>query len=417
MIISILLALLLQAKPKPPVEFTRPNVILVILDDIGAHDIEVVDTPTIDMIANGGLNFRRGYAMPICAATRRTMMFGDYWERSGPICSTSISMDTPQSNWISIPNTFERQKYNTALFGKWHLGNNRYGMPWQMTPRLGPYEFDDTFAVVPGNVASICAGFEGDYYSWLSVENDISFVETRYQTIALRDDFIKWWQSTDGPKFAYVSFQAAHAPFDEPPAELLPYLPDPIGKSPNRIQFEKLIISLDFILSQMLSVVDMDNTYIIVVGDNGTPPNAIGPGQINTKVKTSPYEGGINVPFIIYGPGITPGISNSIVSIVDILPTISNILNIPYDTIDGVSLMPVLSDPNVEVHDHIFASNDGDRAVVQSQYKLIRLQNIEKFFDLSADPQENNPIGPALIDPAIVQSLRDAMNLYINRGL
>jgi len=417
MILAIFLGLLLQGKPKPLIVFERPNIIFVILDDVGDHDINVVDTPTIDSIANAGLNFRRGYSMPVCAATRRTFMFGDYAESAGPICQNNGNALTPEANWISIPSIFEMQKYNTALFGKWHLGTNSFGMPWQMTPRLEPYEFDDTFAVVPGNVSSLCAGFEGDYYSWLSVENDFSFIEDEYQTVVLRDKFIAWWQDTVGPKFAYVSFQAAHAPFNEPPAELLPYLPDPTGKTANRIQFEKLIISIDFVLSQMLSVVDIQNTYIILIGDNGTPPNAIGPGQISTKVKTSPYEGGIRVPFMIAGPGITPGTSDSLVSVVDILPTLGALLNVPEDVVDGVSLLPVLQNSTAVVHDHVFASNDGDRAVIQSRFKLIRLQGVEKFFDLSVDPQENSPVNPSLIDPLIVASLRDAMAGYIQRGL
>jgi len=415
MIISFILAAFLQTKN--PIAFERPNVILVILDDVGAHDIDVVDTPTIDNIANIGVKFNRGYAMPVCAATRRTLMFGDYAESSGPICQDQSNVQTPAIDWVSIPYSFEKQRYNTALFGKWHLGTNRLNMPWQMTPRLVPYEFDSTFAVVPGNVSAICIGFEGDYYGWLCVENDVSFVETTYQTLVMRDKFIQWWQGVVGPKFAYVSFQAAHAPFNDPPAELLPYLPDPTGKTSNRFIFEKMIISIDVALSQMLSVVDMENTYIILVGDNGTPPNAIGPGQVNTKVKTSPYEGGINVPFIIAGPGITPGISNSIVSVVDILPTIENILHMPQNAIDGVSLMPILDNPTIAVHDHIFASNEGDRAVVQSRYKLIRLQDVEKFFDLSIDPSENIPINPLTIDPVIITALRNAMNSYIQRGL
>lgn len=399
-----------------PAASARPSVILVVLDDIGATDLELVHTPTLADLARKGRSFRRGYAMPLCASARRTLMFGDYWESSGPFCTHVPTSDTPDVGWFSLPKVFESDAYDTALFGKWHLGTNDVGQPWQATPEL--HGFDRTFAVVPANVASPCDGFEGDYYSWLCVQDGLSFVETRYQTLVLRDDFIAWWSSTLGPKFAMVSFQAAHAPFDDPPAELLPHLPPGgPGRTPTRIQFEKLVISLDTALGQMLSFVDLADTYVIVVGDNGTPPNAIGPGQVRDKVKGTPYEGGVRVPFFFVGPGIRPGPSDALVSIVDVLPTLADLFGVARTLPDGRSLVPLLKSPSAAVREHVFVSNEGDRAVIQARYKLIRLDDRERFFDLALDPREESPIPPSLVDAAVVRSLRKAMSAYLRRGL
>jgi arylsulfatase A-like enzyme len=411
MILSLLLSIFLQQTVKPE-GLTRPNVLIVILDDVGKYDTDRVDVPTIDMLAAGGRNFIRGYAMPVCAPARATLMYGIYDESLGPTCSNTPSSETPDTNAFSLANLFNDRGYNTAMFGKWHLGTNNVGMPWQMTPELEG--FDSVFAMIPGNVSAECDGFEGDYYNWLAVENGVSYVENRYHTLVMRDKFMDWWSQTRGPKFAYVAFQAAHAPFDEPPLELLPYLPQ--GGPGNRTAYEKLIVTIDFTLSQMLSVVDIKSTYIIVIGDNGTPPNATTLEQDRNKVKTTPYEGGIHVPFIIYGPGIIPGDTDALATVADILPTLSDLLGLDA-TIDGVSLLPILKNPAVDVHDHIFASNAGDRAIVQDRYKLIRLQSIERFFDLQNDPNETRPLNPLNMDPGIVATLRKQMNGYIHRGL
>lgn len=343
-------------------------------------------------------------------------MYGEYSRGLGVVCSDSPGANTADSNGFSIVTPFGVNRYGTAFFGKWHMGTNTLGLPWESTAQA--VGFGSSFALVPGNVGGDCDGFEGDYYNWLAIDNGVARLETQYQTLVLRDRFLDWWTRSRGPRFSVVSFQAAHAPFHEPPAELLPYLPQGgAGITAARFDFEKLVITIDFTLSQMLSVVDLRNTYVVLIGDNGTPPNAIGPGQVRAKVKGSPYEGGISVPFIVVGPGIEAGITDSLVSVVDILPTLSELVGVTRDFVDGVSMVPILKDSNATIREHVFASNDGDRAVVQSRYKLIRLGNVERFFDLDADPMENSPISPLLIDPATVLSLRKAMSDYLVRGL
>lgn len=412
--ISILLNLILQFTQPAAAPTRLPNVIVIVLDDVGVYDIARVQTPTIDDLANRGRNFTRAYAMPICAPSRATMMYGIYDESLGPTCSDIPTNETPLSNTFSITTPFKSNGYRTAYFGKWHLGTNRDGLPWEMTPQTRG--FDDTFAIVPGNLDVNCDGFAGDYYNWLAVENGVSYIEHRYHTLVLRDKFIDWWTRTRGPKFAVVSFQAAHSPFQEPPQELLPYLPKQ-DFTPSRFAYEKLIITIDYTLSQILSFVDVQDTYIIIVGDNGTPPNAIGPGQDRNKVKTSPYEGGINVPLIITGPGIVSGNSNSLATIADIAPTFADMFGLDIPQIDGVSLVPVLKDPSTVIHEYVFASNNGDRAIIQSRYKLVRLNNIERFFDLESDPTESNPLDPNTLDTKIVDTMRSLMAEYIARGL
>lgn len=412
-------ALQLASPSMPPVlvDGVAPNVLLIILDDIGQEDIDEVYTPSIDALAHNGIQFHRGYAMPVCAVCRYALMFGRYGESAGSIC-LGPDVNTPDINWPSLPRLFKSAQYNTGLFGKWHLGGNSLGRPWEQTPNL--YGYDVARAVVPGNVeADICqTGFVGSYTDWMRLDDGTLSIETRYNTTVIRNQFMLWWSNTAGAKFACLSFQAAHAPFHDPPAVLVPYQPTGgLGYSGNRIRFEKMIISLDVILQQISTIVSLNNTYVFLIGDNGTPPNARSPQEPPGRYKGTVYEGGLRVPFIVAGPGIQPNtLSNSLVSVVDILPTMADLIGTQIAVPDGLSFKSILNDPIAITRNYVFASLEHDRAIVQDKYKLIRKDTVEEFYNVLIDPLEQNPIDPLTINAAIVQSLRDEMTIYLNRG-
>jgi arylsulfatase A-like enzyme len=418
-LLSVLLALVPQWTNKTP-EGPTPNVLLIIMDDIGFDDISLVETPSIDQLASNGMTFTRATSQPACAATRFSLMFDEYAETAGPVCF-GPNGNTPDVTRPSLPKIFEQRKYSTGFFGKWHLGTNNIGQPWEMTPFL--HGFDAVKAGNPSNInANSCGQGPGDYNNWLRFEDGVSYMNTHYHTTAVRNQFIFWWATNPGPKFAMVSFQAAHTPFHDPPIELLPHLPTGgPGYSQARIKFEKMVISIDTVMKHMAPVVNLKNTYIILIGDNGTPPNAAPPATDRNKLKGTLYQGGIHVPFIIAGPGIPKGtVSDSLVSTVDILATLAELIGATHTPIDGVSLLPILSDPDIEVRDHLFSHNiegsQRQRAVTEQQYKLIRFGAQEFFYDLSVDPDEENALDPSTIDPAIVQFLRDQVQIYIDRG-
>lgn len=415
--IDLLLCLLLQTA-QPIAEETKPNVLIIILDDVGQQDVDAVHTPSIDALAANGLKFNRGYAQPVCAPSRYALMFGKHGQSAGSVCFGPDS-NTPDISWMSLSRFFKNESYNTAFLGKWHLGSNNVGQPWELTPNLHGY--DQVFAGVPGNLsANACGeGFEGTYTNWLCFENGSSFISNQYQTIAARNKFGIWWSRTQGPKFAVLSFQGAHSPFHEPPSNLVPYQPPGgPGYTARRILYEKMIISLDVVIGQLASVVSLNDTYIVLIGDNGTPPDARSPSQTPGRLKTTPYEGGVRVPFIIAGPGIGKNItSNSIVNVVDILPTLAELVGKTVSVVDGVSFYPTLLDPAVQTRDHVFVHNDTSRAVIENRFKLININGSEDFYDLLNDPNENNALPASALDPAIVQRLRDRMNAYTARGL
>ena len=425
------LAVLLLSLAQQAVPQERPSVLFFMLDDVGFQDIipndatPKIDTPTIDGLANNGITFRRAYAQPVCETARFALMFGKYGETAGSVCF-GPDADTPDTNSASLPRVFKAANYATGFFGKWHLGSNFVGVPWQRSPEL--HGFDHVGAGVPSNLgADACGeGFAGDYNNWIRFENGASYLDHHYNTIAIRNQFVLWWVRTTGPKFAYVSFQAAHAPFHDPPAELVPHPPlGGPGYSESRLEFEKMVMSVDTVIEQLIAVLDLSNTYIIVMGDNGTPPSATGPGQDHNKLKGTPYEGGVRVPLILVGPTIPRGIvSDSLVSIVDLTATFADLLDVPLSFQDGVSFKRVLRDPLAKPRDQVFIHHVAEtltgiqrqRAVIQERFKLIRLGGRENFYDLWADPAEEHPLSPAALAEPVVESLRTTMSDYISRG-
>ncbi len=185
MLAAILLCLQGFSEPKPlAAGGARPSVVLVVLDDVGAYDVEHIDTPNLHALAAIGMEFRRAYAMPTCASARSSLFFGTYGRYSGNTCEPP-GPETPDSTRFSLPKCFESRGYSTLFTGKWHLGTNRLGRPWEETPRL--HGFDQVLAGMGQNLADPCdhPGTMG-YDRWVRFDRGPSFIETGYNTTVLR---------------------------------------------------------------------------------------------------------------------------------------------------------------------------------------------------------------------------------------
>src|SRR5262249_41112018 len=140
-----------------------------------------------------------------------------------------------------------------------------------------------------------------------------------YEPPFIRDELLEWWNRTRGSRLAVWAMSLAHPPIHRPPSEELPpgY---PIFLTSVRARYESMLASADLHLGQVLTDVDLATTLVIVVGDNGTPPDAA-PDQRRAKGTT--FERGIRVPLVVAGPGVPHGtVSDKLVHIVDLLPTI-----------------------------------------------------------------------------------------------
>lgn len=389
--------------PSAPRRDALPDVLMIILDDVAASDVELVATPNIDWLASQGVAFRRAYAAPVCVPTRHALFFGQY-QRSGlGVPCRNIEPEAPDHAQISIPKLLKARGYATAAFGKWHLGSNRLG-GWEITPHL--HGFDHWLAGSPDNVSQ-CGGL--NYNDWLRVDDGKSAFTQEYHTTAVRDALLSWWQSTSGPRFAYVGLQAPHVPLHQPPAALLP-TGYPVATT-DRERYEALLVSADWVIGEILGVVDARTTWIFVLGDNGTPPEGVRAGQSTARVKGSTFEDGVRVPFVVSGPGITrPFETEALVHGVDCFATIAELAGAgvpPRSATDSVSFVPCLKSPEARVRQWVFCDWNPQttnnvakqlkrrRALITERWKLRRVgDTIEELYDLERDPNENRPLDP-----------------------
>jgi len=256
-------------------------------------------------------------------------------------------------------------------------------------------------------------------------------------TIALRNSLKAWWQETEGPKFAMVSFRAAHAPFIRPPAEILYDWVDTTPTENPRALFEEEVISVDFVLGELMPTFAED-TVVIYLGDNGTPGevpptpqpkpsrpkfrlqspqltlvDATREDQDPKKVKLSCYEDGVRIPMIITSPSFRSEQrgtqSDALVHLVDLLPSLAEMLQLPFEAkVDGRSFVPALSG-GPSAHDWVYVQHSlhKTRAIISDRYKLLMdMQGEFMFYDLKLDPKEVNPLG---IDSKEAKALRVTM--------
>lgn len=383
-----------------------PNVLVLILDDVALSDVDRLELPTLDRLAEAGVSFRRAYSMPICGPTRYTLMFGRYQRAPlGRPCRDAVK-EAPDTALFSLPKLMKNRGYATGAFGKWHVGSNRDGA-WEATPGL--HGFDVWRAISPSNVTR-CGG--NGYSKWTRVDDGQSRLSTEYHTLAVRDELLGWWRATEGPKFAYVAFQTPHKPVHVPPAELLPAdYPEP---RTNREKFEAMLLSGDLVIGQILDAVDLTNTWVFVLGDNGTPTESVRADQNLGNVKQSTFEDGVRVPFLVHGPGLEHGFrTEALIHTVDLLATLAELTGAPLPAgteTDSLSFAACLRDPAARARSHVYVEYDmGDlmagggrpragnashrrRAVITERWKLRRVGSIEELYDLKTDPGELAPL-------------------------
>lgn len=422
-----------------------PSVLVILGDDFNWTDLESVATPNLDVLAARGMTFSRAYAFPVCSPTRYALLFGRYPRRDGigdiiQFAPPGPDNPTPPLELVSLPESLHTARvwFETAMFGKWHLGANPFFDDRE--PDIGPLNFGaftpnlQGFGTWFGSMGNLA-----DYFAWNSVVNGVFVPSSEYATLALVRAFEAWWQAHPGPRFAYVALHNAHAEYHAPPAELLPAgYPTPVGR---REEFEAMLVSMDLLLGRLLASVDLASTYVFFLSDNGTPRGVSiedcppRPSELFNPfdcAKHTVFEPGVRVPFFAAGPDVLPGTqSAALVSCVDLMATIGELAGVPAPGEDSVSFAPTLRDPSRSsrrfVHTEIFGEFEqfngtpafkAEAAAIGARYKLRRINGTEKLFDLLADPREATPL--PLAEPSLaseLEALRAVLDAPLDRSL
>lgn len=389
--ILILFALLLALASKAE---ERPNILLIIADDLGVDALNgynigsiLPNTPNIDKLRESGVTFTNTWACPACAPTRAAMLTGKYGANSGINTIPGI-LKTDQKSIFKEINELTNNAYKTCVIGKWH--NSR------------PLDIDHPYAHGADDFMGVIGAGVEDYSNWKKVENHESTTCTEYATSYFTDYAAQWINQQTKPWFMWLAHVAPHTPFHVPPGEM--YTSE--NTNSNLQKFMALIESLDYDIGRLLDSIPqnvLDNTIIMFLGDNGTPGNLV-QGFPLQKGKSTVYQGGIHVPMIVSGKGVTRinEREDAMINVSDFYITIAQLAQpdaYPTSHInDSYSFKHLLSSSNDPKRTYNYMELGANQTIPtnvytirNTQYKLIYDANGKKeFFDLSSDPFEAN---------------------------
>ena len=437
---------------KLDIKDSRPNIILILADDMGYNDISLhnggaadgsLQTPHIDSLATNGVWFSKGYAAnATCAPSRASIMTGRYATRFGfeftPVpdagrtvltwlaeeddsklrsrIDKDLAMNLPPfldqgmpSEQVTIAEILKDAGYYTAHIGKWHLGHAS-GMDPQSQGFVDSLSLAGSYYLPEDHPQVVNAKFDTsiDKMVWSSGQyaaqfNGGDFFEPdKYVTDYYTDEALKVIEKNQNrPFFLYLSHWAIHNPLQalRDDVEQMSHMP-----GHNLQVYSGMIRSLDRsvgkIIQKLKDLKIYGKTLIIFTSDNGGA-NYIELEDINKPFrgwKISFFEGGIRVPFIVSWPDeISPGMKfDEAVHHFDIFSTIASAARAktPEDRkIDGVDLLPFLRlDNSNKPHETLFWRSGNHQSVLHRNWKYIisKKENKRWLFDTSVDPFEKN---------------------------
>lgn len=345
-------------------EISQPNILFILSDDQGVDSsgqypfsADLPKTPVIDSLAAEGLVFENAWATPVCATTRAAYLTGKHGVHSG-VSSLGVSLDVSNETiYEFLAGNEATANYSSAYIGKWHLGWDDIDGEAAPVAHGIPY-----FAGTEHNIARTA-----DYFDWPLTTDEPGIEKQMVRTneyatsklTRVAEDWIAA-QDLDAPWFLTMAYHAPHGPIHWPPEELHTRrgldqeacTSAGNGDPASRICFLAMIEALDFeignFLDHLSELGELENTLIFYVGDNGTSNNQRDPEVFEARtVKGSLYEGGVAVPFVVSGAGVTRTgeREDRLVNITDIFATIAEIggADIGGSIYDSISIAEYLS--------------------------------------------------------------------------
>ncbi|MDF1811482.1 MAG: sulfatase [Verrucomicrobiales bacterium] len=428
-----------------------PNVILILVDDMGWMDLscqgsDFYRTPNIDRIAAEGMRFTNGYAAcAVCSPTRAAVQTGRYPHRLGVTdwirsLFQRGNLGTPEKNpteyvgaknrrllcppnpyWmehdeITIAEALKAKNYKSAYIGKWHLGDedwypekqgydeNRGGCDYGQPPSyFDPYNNPKhKHKTIRAGIHKLPGRQPGEYLTHREADEAVTLIK-------------KW---KDEPFFLQVSHYAVHTPIQAIPEVAAKYEQQK-GATQQNSKYAAMVESVDDSTGRILETIQKlgldDNTLIIFTSDNGGLDRNNNPTD-NAPLRSGKgyaYEGGIRVPFLVRWPGQIPEgkVSDTPVCSIDLFPTTLDVAGIPLRDdreIDGLSLLKHFksggtADLNREAlfwHFPHYRHAPGPYSIIRKDnFKLIKFwEGPMELFDLDKDLSETKNLANSMPD-------------------
>jgi len=430
LVLLVSVGLALPATAQSPARANKPNVVMILMDDmgygdIGSYGVRDAKTPNLDRLAREGVRLTDAYANASnCSPTRAGFIMGQYQQRYGiewPL--GAVPGDSARGLAVTgaaLPALLKKNGYTTGLIGKWHLG---------FKSSVGPNAqgFDEFFGFMSGAVDyythRMGDGTPDLYENTRPVENDHYLTDDIASRAA---DFVV--RHAKDPFFLEVAFNAVHWPYEPPDVPVsarraaksasagdvsLYDGPDDVNP-PTRRDYVKMLERADEGVGKILAELDRlgltRNTLVIFTNDNGG--EWLSRNAPLRDRKSTLWEGGIRVPMILRWPGALPSnrTSAQVAITMDLTATILALSGTAVPAshkLDGIDLIPVLAGRRPSVERELFWRRPRpfmQRAVRSGKWKLVWEATRMYLFDLAADPSERNDLTPQHED--IVRTLR-----------
>ncbi|MFD2727640.1 sulfatase [Hyunsoonleella rubra] len=434
--------LFFNCKKEKVSKHSKPNILFILVDDLGYHDLGVTgstfyETPNVDKLASEGIIFTNGYASSrVCSPSRASIMTGKFTARHGitdwigakageawrtrgrhdQLLPANYVMQLPHDD-ITIAEAFKENGYKTFFAGKWHLGDK------------GSYPEDHGFDINKGGFHR--GGPAGGFFApW---NNPKLKNKQKGENLTMRlanetADFIS--KHKDSTFFAFLSFYAVHAPIQTTQEKWAKYREkaDSLGIAIKGYKMERvlpirqvqdnpvyggLVESMDDAVGVVLKALKDngidDNTIVVFTSDNGGVASGDNYATSNLPLrggKGYQWEGGIKEPFFIKIPWLKQ-LKKSEVPVVstDLYPTLLDLANLPLKQeqhLDGVSLKPLIEGKQAEINRPLFwhyshYGNQGGEpsSIIQKEgWKLIHYweDGREELFKLPSEENDNQNV-------------------------
>lgn len=421
----------------------RPNVVVILADDLGWSDLacygsDLHETPHLDRLASQGVRFTDAYAAsPVCTPTRASVLTGRHparlqmtiWREAAAdrgnrrLLEPIVRGDLPLAE-TTLAELLHDAGYYTAHVGKWHLGRaEAYPQPHGFDVNVG--------GTLWGAPQTFFYPFRGDQYfrDWRYVPDLEPSEPGDYLTDRLTDEAIKIVDRMgERPFYLNLWYHAVHTPIEGPPELTAKYeakiSADGVHRNPH---YAAMVERLDANVGRVLAKLDdagvADRTIVLFASDNG---GFVGDCKLHPGVpvasnaplrsgKGSLYEGGIRVPLIVRAPGVTPAgaVCREPVVSCDLLPTVLSLVGLaaPDDLIlDGVNGAALLSNPGAHLSDrslyfhypHYYPTTTPASAIRSGRWKLLEYFEDDslELYDLATDLGEHHNLAPARPDLA-----------------
>lgn len=400
----------------------KPNIVVVIADDVGWNDIGYhnpkIKTPVLDRLAGENVELDRFYVYPVCSPTRAALLGGrppSRWGILSPIGGRSTQALPHESP--TMAQMLKKAGYKTAIAGKWHLG---------LRPEVGPkqYGFDSTYGYLHGQIDPYTHHYKNGDISW---HRDDQFItEEGHATDLIRDEavrIIKEWGSGPEPFFLYVAFSVPHYPLQEPDKYVEPYKGTVANES--RRLFAASMTHMDEAIGDMLTALKdkgiEKETLFVFISDNGGQQSWTPKTEYNNKFaandvlgdnaplkgwKGELFEGGIRVPGVVSWPGkLSPRKCEETIMVFDFMTTFAELAGVaiqPEWKYEGINVWPALAKGAALPERPLYWRSNSAQAIRLGPWKLIHFgKNLEgesyELYNVADDPYEkmdvaeNNP--------------------------